>query len=172
MRSLIQVLQHGVLLIIFFYLQEALIHIQKTLSSLYTRTLFLAVGYILRGPWFREKHEVPDALRNMVDTDGAGTWPPAASHRDSWPVPLRPYHDILHELAPLLPVGQVSVDDKINQARRVEYRTRLQKLLQERVDLAKVESIFLSEKLDASSFPRHACNGFYACIAHLRHAFR
>lgn len=172
MQSLIQVLQHSLLFIIIFYLQEVLMYIRKILSSLYTRVVFPAVGYILRIRRPKENHEVTDALRNMVDTDGAGTWPPTASHRDSWPVPLRPYHDIPLELSPLLPVDQLSVDDKINQARRGEYRARLQKLLQENVDLAAVESVFLSEKLDASFFPRHACNGFYACIGHLRHAFR
>lgn len=172
MQSLIQVLQHSVLFFIFFYLHEALIHIWKTLSSLYTRNVIPVVGYILRISWPKEKREVTDALRNMVDTDGAGTWPPTATHRDSWPVPLRPYHDILLELAPLLPVDQIYVDDRINQARRVEYRARLQKLLQERVDISAVESVFLSEKLDTSFFPWHACNGFYACIGYLRHSFR
>lgn len=163
----------------------ALVYTQIFLSSFYNGTILLAIrlatavlhpftSYTFRIQTTADNHEAAQALRDMIKTDGAGSWPPKASHRDSWPTALRPYHDIFLELAPLLPVDQVSTDDTINQARRVEYQTRLQKLLQERVDLSAVESILLAvEKgTDRSLLSESACNGLFACIGHLRHGFR
>lgn len=82
----------------------------------------------------------------MVNLDGAGEWLPKATHKDSWPAVLRPDHDIFLKLASLLPVDRVCLDDVINKSRIAEYRTRMQKLLQERVDIAAVESVLSSSE--------------------------
>ena len=165
--------------------KHTLIYTQICLSSFYNGAILLAIrlattvlhpftSYIFRIQTTIDNHEAVQALRDMIRTDGAGSWPPKASHRDSWPTALHPYHDIFLELAPLLPVEQVSTDDTINQARRVEYQKRLQKLLQERVNLSAVESILLAvEKgTERSLLSESACNGLFACIGHLRHGFR
>lgn len=165
-------------------LQETFIHTRTMLSSFYIRTIVPVVesltailhpstNYISQIKAVQENHEAAEALKDMINIDGAGAWPPKASHRDSWPSALRPYHDIFLELASLLPVDQVSLDDGINQNRRVEYRTRLQKLLQQRVDLAAVESVLsIAEDTDPSLIRGDAYNGLFACIGNLRHAFR
>ena len=49
------------------------------------------------------RHEILDAYSDLVEKDGAGSWPPRAKHY-SWPDTLSPYHDIYLELAPLLSV--------------------------------------------------------------------
>ncbi|KAJ5101980.1 hypothetical protein NUU61_004202 [Penicillium alfredii] len=121
----------------------------------------------------KDQHVTAEALRNMINLEGAGNWPPNASHRNSWPTVLRPYHDIFLELAPLLPSVNACADVTINQIRREEYRMRLQKLLQDRVDLAAIESLLLSSKANGNPpLSRDACNGFFACIGYLRHGFR
>lgn len=109
----------------------------------------------------------------MIETDGAGSWPPKPSYRESWPAALQPYHDIFVDLAPLLPVINVSFDDTVNQSRRTEYQSRLRGLLQERVNMANVKAALSTSKNgQASAMTNEAYNGFYACINALRHAFR
>lgn len=167
------------------FFKYALVYTQIFLSSFYNGAILLAIrlattvlhpftSYTFLIQTTPDNHEAAEALRDMIKTDGAGSWPPKASHRDTWPAPLRPYHDIFLELAPLLPVERVLADDTVNQLLRVEYRARLQTLLQERVDLSTVESILLAvEKgTDRSLLSPSACNGLFACIGHLRHGFR
>ena len=119
-----------------------------------------------------EDHELAGALIRLFEKDGAGAWPPRANH-DSWPIALRPYKEIYLELASLLPTAEPSLDDDVNIARRERYRSRMRTLLADRVDVTSVQSIL--EKVEAGSwelFPRDAYNGFYACIAVCRHAYR
>ena len=169
--------------ILFF--KYALVYTEIFLSSFYNGAILLAfrlativlypfTSYTFRIQASPDNHEAAKALRDMIKTDGAGSWPPKASHRDSWPTALRPYHDIFLELAPLLPIDQVTTDDTINKARRVEYQTRLQKLLQERVDLSAVEAVLsaVEQGIDKSLLSASACNGLFAYIGHLRHGFR
>lgn len=164
---------------------DLIIYIQILLSNFYTTAILLAVqsitvvlrpftSYAFQILISLGNHEASEALRDMIKIDGAGSWPPKASHRDTWPTVLRPYHDIFLELAPLLPVDRIITNDSVNQVRRVEYRTRMQKLLQERLDLSAIKSLlFAVEKTNnLSLLPANVCNGLFACIAHLRHAFR
>ena len=119
-----------------------------------------------------EDHELAAALIRLFEKDGAGAWPPKANH-ESWPIALRPYKDIYLKLASILPTAEPSLDDYVNSARREFYRSRMRDLLADRVDVAAVQSIL--ERFEAGSwdvFPRDAYNGFYACIAVCRHAYR
>ena len=121
----------------------------------------------------RDDHETAGLLQHLIETDGAGNWPPQASHGDAWPTALRPYHNIYLELAPSFPAREVSLDNEINFKRCLEYRTRMRKLLHDRIDLPAVKAILLAvEAGDESAFPADAYNGFFACIALSRHAFR
>jgi hypothetical protein len=121
----------------------------------------------------RDAHETAGLLQHLIETDGAGNWPPQASHGDAWPTALRPYHNIYLELAPSFPAREVSLDNEINFKRCLEYRTRMRKLLHDRIDLPAVKAILLAvEAGDESAFPADAYNGFFACIALSRHAFR
>lgn len=165
-------------------LQETLLRPQVALSTLYVRTILPLAGflptilyppadYVRQIKASRVSHETAQALQDMVNLDGAGQWPPRATHRESWPAALHPYHDIFLELAPLLPVDHVSLDDAVNKSRIAEYRTRLQKLLEERVDITAVESVLSTpEDAERSLLFAAGWNGLFTCIAYLRHAHR
>lgn len=116
--------------------------------------------------------EPATVLLELFDNDGAGAWPPKANH-DSWPMALRPYKDIYLELLPLLPAAEPSLDDNVNSKRRNGYRSLMRKLLGERIDVAQVEQILAAaEAGNWDVLPRDAYNGFYACVAVCRHAYR
>lgn len=89
-----------------------------------------------------EYHEVAEVLDDLIQKDGAGSWPPNANHRSlSWPVPLRPYQEIQVELASLLPQENPSLDDQLNTVRIAEYRQQFQSLLREGVNIAKLKKV-------------------------------
>ncbi|KAH6845777.1 hypothetical protein B0I37DRAFT_344917 [Chaetomium sp. MPI-CAGE-AT-0009] len=121
-----------------------------------------------------ECHETAALLADLIRKDGAGCWPPRAEHdHTAWPAALRPYREIYEEVAPLLPTEHVSLDDEVNKARINNFRSRLQQLLHERVNLAQVEELLSAA--DAGRwdvFPRDTYNAFYACVAWCRHAYR
>lgn len=118
------------------------------------------------------RHETASILSELVDEDGAGAWPPKANH-DSWPTALRPYKDIYLELVPLLPTAEPSLDDNVNNERRNKYRSLMRKLLTERINIAQVEEVMAAvEAGNCHVLPRDAYNGFYACVAVCRHAYR
>ncbi|KAL2867572.1 uncharacterized protein BJX67DRAFT_371908 [Aspergillus lucknowensis] len=76
-------------------------------------------------------------------------------------------------MAPLLATANPSLDDQYNRIRCQEFRSRMQALLTERVDLEAVRSVLETvHSGNWDSFPRDAYNGFYSCIACLRHAYR
>ena len=127
----------------------------------------------LRANAVKSRHEVAQQLLELVETDGAGSWPPKASHYHSWPAALRPYHEIYLELAPLLPVAEPSLDDNINSDRLKQYRSRMQKALRDRISLFDVRTIMAAADTGwTKEMPRDAYNGFYACVSALRHAYR
>jgi hypothetical protein len=86
-----------------------------------------------------EYHEVARLMSDLINTEGAGSWPPNANHiRSTWPAALRAYQEIYLELAPLLSQETASLDDDVNIARIAGFRSRFRELLQERVVLADV----------------------------------
>jgi hypothetical protein len=118
-----------------------------------------------------EYHETASRLADLIKQDGAGTWPPRVSLQ--WPAALRPYIDIYHEMAPLLPAENPSLDDDHNTERIEHFRSHFSKLLAEKVNLSEVTRLL--DAADAGRwdvFPRDAYNGFYTCIAWCRHAYR
>lgn len=118
------------------------------------------------------RHEAASILLELIEKDGAGAWPPKANH-DSWPMALRPYKDIYLELVPLLPAAKSSLDDKINNERINKYRSLMRKLLTERINITEVKEVLAAvEAGDWNVLPRDAYNGFYACVAVCRHAYR
>lgn len=120
-----------------------------------------------------EKHEVARTLQCLIETDGAGSWPPRARHVDGWPEALRPYHEVYLQLVPALSHDGILPEDIVSYNRCLEYRGRMRELLARRIDLDAVANIMASvENRDRSLLDRGAYNGFYACIALSRHAFR
>lgn len=120
----------------------------------------------------RVRHDVHSAFMTMVNDEGAGSWPPRATH-DDFPPALRPYQHIYAAMAPLLPWSDPSLDDECNKIRIADFRSRMQTLLAEKVDMDAVQSTLETvQSGNWDAFPRDAYNGFYACIACLRHAYR
>ena len=116
------------------------------------------------------RHKTASILVDLVEEDGAGAWPPKANH-NSWPRTLRPYKDIYLELNSILPTAEPSLDNDVNYRRRNRYRTQMRKLLADRVNVAQVEETAV-EAGNWDVLPRDAYNGFYACVAVCRHAYR
>jgi hypothetical protein len=120
----------------------------------------------------RVRHEVHSAFMAMIHDDGAGSWPPRATH-DEFPPALRAYGEIYAAMAPLLPTANPSLDDECNRIRCQDFRSRMQALLREKVDMMATRSALETvESGNWDAFPRDAYNGFYSCIACLRHAYR
>ncbi len=121
-----------------------------------------------------ECHETAAHLADLIQKDGAGSWPPRANHAYStWPVALRPYGEIYQEMAPLLPATKASLDDEVNKERINAFRSHFRELLKDRVNLQEVTELL--EAADTGRwdvFPRDAYNSFYCCIAWGRHAYR
>ncbi|PVH95137.1 hypothetical protein DM02DRAFT_691368 [Periconia macrospinosa] len=117
-------------------------------------------------------HETGVALSRLVEHDGAGSWPPKASHGD-WPSELLPYHEIYMEMIPLLSSANPSLNNDVNIKRLNRFRSLLSKKLSERVDMVGVYELLSSiEAGNWSGCCREAFNGFYCCIAVLRHSYR
>ncbi|KAH8782992.1 hypothetical protein F5883DRAFT_404454 [Diaporthe sp. PMI_573] len=121
---------------------------------------------------FAATYEPASALCTLIEDDGAGSWPPRTDH-DNWPLALRPYKSVYLELAPLLSAATPSLDDATNEKRRHDYRLLMRKLLSQRIHGCQVEAVMAAaEAGNWDLFPRDAYNGFYCCIAVLRHAYR
>lgn len=121
------------------------------------------------------QHPVAKAFFEAVNSVGGGTWPPKATHGQSWPAPLRPYHDIYIAMSSMLAVAKwdISLDDDANCRKIDAFRAKFAQLLSESIDLAEVQAVLERAEVHASDdFPSDAYNGFYACIAISRHAFR
>lgn len=121
-----------------------------------------------------DTHEAAAVFVDLVRKDGAGSWPPRANyHHSDWPAALRPYREVLREMAPLLPKKTPSLDDEANLASIADFRSQYRTLLSERIDLAQVEQLL--KAIDAGRWdvvPRDVYNAFYCCIATSRHAYR
>ncbi|KAJ6184692.1 hypothetical protein N7519_005993 [Penicillium mononematosum] len=118
------------------------------------------------------RHDVHSAFMALINDEGAGSWPPRATH-DAFPAALRIYGQIYAAMAPFLANANPSLDDECNKVRCQEFRSRMQALLAEKVDIKAVRSALETvQSGNWDDFPRDAYNGFYSCIACLRHAYR
>jgi hypothetical protein len=89
-----------------------------------------------------EQHKLAEILDDLIQKDGAGSWPPLANHTESvWPATLRAYKKIYQELAPLIPQAEPSLDDALNLERVSRFRSRFRELLSQEVDLEVVKEV-------------------------------
>ena len=120
----------------------------------------------------RSQHEAAYALADLCESDGAGEWPPKANHT-AWPAALRPYKEVYLAMVPHLPAAKPSLDDSTNDQQRIMFRSRMRKLLAEKVSIFEVEEIMRAvEQGYWTALPQDAYNGFYSCVAVCRHAYR
>lgn len=127
--------------------------------------------YITRAKALESDHATVKSFQTLIDTDGAGSWPPRAEHGSQWPRALRPYHEIYCTLCSDLPYTSNLDDDEENSRRCAIFRGNMVNLLRSRVDLAAVESILNGSSQEAK-MSSASWNGFLSCIAYSRHAFR
>ncbi|CEJ88242.1 hypothetical protein VHEMI04656 [[Torrubiella] hemipterigena] len=115
-------------------------------------------------------HEFAKAYIRLVNEDGAGSWPPAANF-DFWPPAIQPYQDIYTQYTSSLTVSEASLYDDVNEGNRHKFRTDMQKLLQEHINL---DSVRQALELDSSkpSVSRDQINAFHGTLAYLRHVYR
>ncbi|OAQ99174.1 hypothetical protein LLEC1_01748 [Akanthomyces lecanii] len=119
---------------------------------------------------FIEEKSLPST--GLVRDDGAGSWPPRARH-DGWPAALSAYGRVYAEVAPHLATAEPSLDDEFNVKRCAEFRARMRASLEQHVDEDAAEKCLEAIlRGDYSELARDSFNGFYSCIACLRHAYR
>ncbi|CAD6448862.1 a46f086a-1e1e-4904-a37a-fd01776fa871 [Sclerotinia trifoliorum] len=119
-----------------------------------------------------EPHAAQNSLRDLVEIDGAGTWPPTTVYGDAWPETLRPFHDIYQAMAPALSTAELSADDLKNFQRCLDFRVQMRTLYNDQVNMDEVKALLDAAENDENFLSRAAWNGFFACIALSRHSFR
>ena len=117
-------------------------------------------------------HELRTEFLKLVRDDGAGNWPPRARHHD-WPAALSAFSTVYKEVAPHLATAEPSLDDEFNIKRCAEFRARMRASLEQHVDAdATARCLEAILRGDYSELSRDSFNGFYSCVACLRHAYR
>ncbi|RAL64346.1 hypothetical protein DID88_001822 [Monilinia fructigena] len=117
-------------------------------------------------------HAAQSSLRQLIEIDGAGTWPPTTVYGNSWPDILRPFHDVYQAMAPALSIAELSSDDVKNFQRCLDFRIQMRTLYNDQVNIEEVKALLDAAEIDEGVLSRAAWNGFFACIALSRHAFR
>ncbi|ETS86188.1 hypothetical protein PFICI_00016 [Pestalotiopsis fici W106-1] len=140
-------------------------HGPKWASSVSATPNFLPARY-------QKSHELVSAFSSLVAEDGAGAWPPVATH-SCWPMALRPYKQVYLEMIQHLSVETPSLDDGVNRERCDNFRSLMRKLLAERITIVNVTKLMQQmENGNLEILPRDQINGFYCVIANCRHAYR
>ena len=119
-----------------------------------------------------EPHATQNSLRDLIEIEGAGTWPPTTVYGEAWPEVLQPFHDIYQAMAPALSVVELTGDDVKNFQRCLDFRVQMRQLYNDQVKVEQVKALLDVAEKDESILSRAAWNGFFACIALSRHAFR
>ncbi|KAJ7483317.1 hypothetical protein FB451DRAFT_104226 [Mycena latifolia] len=118
------------------------------------------------------QHQVLTCLRDLVVVGGGGTWPPRATYRNSWPLPLRPYDTAYHTMEPSFVVAESSTNNAYNRKLIDSFRSRMRSELVHHINLADVQSALEGAESDPESCPQAAWLGFFACMSFLRHSYR
>ncbi|QSZ32491.1 hypothetical protein DSL72_002069 [Monilinia vaccinii-corymbosi] len=117
-------------------------------------------------------HAAQRSLRDLVEINGAGTWPPTTVYGDAWPKVLQPFHNIYQAMAPALSTAELSGNDVENFQRCLDFRAQMRTLYNDQVSMEEVKALLDAAEHDGSVLSRAAWNGFFACIAMSRHSFR
>ncbi|KAF9039532.1 hypothetical protein BDZ89DRAFT_384414 [Hymenopellis radicata] len=119
----------------------------------------------------RQKEDDTFACLHQLVALSGGTWPPRTTYGDEWPPALRAYHEAYKIMAPSLSTEDISLDDEHNLQRTLTFRMGMKKAL-ESVDTEAVRTLLEeNDKADSTMTPAD-WNGFFACVALCRHAYR
>ncbi len=149
------------------------------LLSLLQRTVQSALSYSAAHAKECDPVQEINARQNEDDTFaclhqlvalGGGSWPPRTTYGNEWPPALRAYHKAYKIMAPTLSTEDISMDDEHNLHRTSTFRMGMKEAL-ESVDLEAVCTLLGKNDRDSVMTPAD-WNGFFACIALSRHAYR
>ncbi|KAJ7623766.1 hypothetical protein FB45DRAFT_1031673 [Roridomyces roridus] len=114
------------------------------------------------------QHDVLTRLRSLIVVGGAGSWPPRATYRETWPVALRSYDSVYRAMEPSFPVPESSLDNAYNRKIIDSFRERMRSQLETHVDMEQVRKAFEG----AESCPQGVWLGLFLCVSFLRHSYR
>ncbi|KAJ7302954.1 hypothetical protein DFH08DRAFT_904417 [Mycena albidolilacea] len=117
-------------------------------------------------------HPALTCLRDLVVVGGGGAWPPRATYRDSWPLPLRAYDTAFRAMEPSFPVKESSTDNSHNRKLIDSFRSRMRAQLDQHVNMGDVLSALERAESDSESCSQGAWLGYWLCISFLRHSYR
>lgn len=95
-------------------------------------------------------------------------WPPRPTFHKTWPVQLQAYQRVYEAIGPHFVNEWPSLDDAENRKIIDNFRARVRRELSAHIQTSAVQTLLNDEK--CMSEP--AWQGFYACIAYLRHYYR
>ncbi|KAJ7780185.1 hypothetical protein DFH07DRAFT_950232 [Mycena maculata] len=116
------------------------------------------------------QHDALTRLRDLVVTGGGGTWPPRATYRDSWALPLRPYDSVYRAMETSFAVAQSSLDNTHNRQLIDSFRSRMRSQLDLHINMEDVRSAL--EAQSEQSCSQSAWLGYFLCMSFLRHSYR
>ncbi|KAF7371089.1 hypothetical protein MSAN_00743700 [Mycena sanguinolenta] len=111
-------------------------------------------------------------LRDLVVVGGGGAWPPRATYRDSWPLPLRSYDTVCRAMETSFPVTESSTDNSYNRKLIDSFRSRMRSHLQQHVNLGDVQNALERAESNPESCSQAAWLGYWLCVSFLRHSYR
>ncbi|KAJ6617008.1 hypothetical protein B0H10DRAFT_1798267 [Mycena sp. CBHHK59/15] len=118
------------------------------------------------------EHNALASLRDLVVVGGGGTWPPRATYRDSWSLPLRPYDSVYRAMEASFAVEEASVDNAYNRKIIDAFRYGMRSQLEHHINLEEVQTALERCESDSETCTQTAWLGLFACIAFLRHSYR
>ncbi|KAJ6485568.1 hypothetical protein C8R45DRAFT_829014 [Mycena sanguinolenta] len=118
------------------------------------------------------QHSALTHLRDLVVVGGGGAWPPRATYRDSWPLPLRSYDTVCRAMEASFPVTESSTDNSYNRKLIDSFRSRMRSHLQQHVNLGDIQTALERAESDPESCSQAAWLGYWLCISFLRHSYR
>lgn len=118
------------------------------------------------------QHHVLTCLRDLIVMGGGGSWPPRATYRDSWPLPLRAYDSVYRAMEASFPVKESSVDNTLNRKIIDSFRSRMRAYLERHTNMGEVQSALERAESEPESCSQAAWLGFFLCMSFLRHSYR
>ena len=95
-------------------------------------------------------------------------WPPRPTFHKTWPVQLQAYQRVYEAIGPHFVNEWPSLDDAENRKIIDNFRARVRRELSAHIQTSAVQTLLNGEKCMSEL----AWQGFYACIAYLRHYYR
>lgn len=113
-------------------------------------------------------HAAELSLKALLGPEEQQLWPARPTFHKTWPAQLQAYQQVYEALGPHLVNEWPSLDDAENRQIIDNFRARVRRELSTHIQTTEVQTLLKDER--CMSGP--AWQGFYACIAYLRHYYR